>query len=204
MTGQISYKSEVLRKSIHLSSLWMVVAIYFLEHNQSIILFSLIFIGMVLFEVLRRKSDVGHRLTHKLMGGILRGHEDGQGTYSLTGAFYVCLAVLMALILFSKAVVISAVSIMLLCDTAAALIGRKFGKHKILDKSMEGSTAFFIVAMIILLLSSYWEINLKLYEMVIVALGATLIELLTSKIKMDDNISIVLGAGALMTILMAV
>ena len=38
-------------------------------------------------------------------------------------------------------------------DIAAALIGRKFGRHKFLAKSLEGTLAFFVVGCLVILVS---------------------------------------------------
>lgn len=199
-TTQISYKNEVLRKLIHLSSLWMVGAIYLLNHQHAVILFSLVFASMVGFEILRRYSVIGKKITQLCLGRILRQHESAQGRPHLTGAFYVTLAVLMALLIFSKPVAMSAIVIMLLADTAAALVGRKFGTHKIGDKSWEGSIAFFIVSFLILKLSPLWGLDLTMIEVLVLSVMASLVELVSGYLKMDDNITIVLGAGAMISL----
>ena len=46
-------------------------------------------------------------------------------------------------------IVLTAFAILIVSDTAAALIGRKFGKHPFHGKSVEGTTAFFISALIV-------------------------------------------------------
>lgn len=201
MTCKISYKNEVLRKLIHLSSLWMVGVIYVLTHDQAIVVFGVIFLGMFLFEILRRYSRFAQSLTQKILGNILRSHETIKGDDCLTGAFYMTLAVLMAVFLFSKPVAMSAIAIMLVADTAAALIGRKLGKHCVLDKTWEGSLAFFVAATFVLYLSSYWELSLNFWEILAVAVGASLIELFATPLRIDDNLVVVLGTGALLTVI---
>ena len=54
--------------------------------------------------------------------------------------------------LFPKEAAATALTVMFLGDTAAALFGRKYGKHKINDgkKSVEGSLAFFSVSLAVL------------------------------------------------------
>ena len=50
MSNQISYTQEVLRKSIHLSSLWMVVAMGFLPRLVNIVLFAVLLAGCIITE----------------------------------------------------------------------------------------------------------------------------------------------------------
>jgi dolichol kinase len=198
MHDKISYRSEVLRKLIHLSSMWMVLAIYVLDREQAIVLFALLMAGMSIFEVLRRLTPLGRRLTQKFMGKILRPHETAPGHIGLTGAFYVVLSVLLALMLFSKTVVMAALAVMLLADTAAALIGRRYGKKKILDKSAEGCAAYFVVATAVLSAGVQAGMGLPWYAIPLVALGSTLTELFSKKLRLDDNLTITLGTAALL------
>lgn len=193
MTAKISYKNEVLRKLIHLSSLWMVIAIFILPHNWALLLFGLIFTGMTIYEIGRRYSSYIHKLNTKFLGKILRQGEIEKGSRQLTGAFYVCISAFVGLILFSNPVMMTSMAIMLICDTAAALVGRKIGRHKILDKSLEGSMAFFICASAILYVSPYWGMTIGPWQILTVAFCVTLIELVSSKIKIDDNLTIVFG-----------
>lgn len=198
MIQSVSYKNEVLRKLIHLSSLWMVGAVYLLSREQALLLFGVVFVGMVLFEIFRRYSPFVKKLTQKLLSNILRPHENVTGDNHLTGAFYVTLAVLIAVFIFPKSITISAITIMLLADTAAALVGRKFGKHPLHGKSWEGTAAFFAVSAIILFLSSYWGLPLGMFQILGVAAAAAIIELYSNKVKIDDNLTIVLSVGALL------
>lgn len=140
------------------------------------------------------------KITRRFFGVILREHELTENANSLTGAFYMCLAVFVGLIFFSKPVMMSALLLLLICDTAAALVGRKIGTHPILDKTIEGSTAFFIAAIAILSLSSYWGLSLTPFQIVVIAGGTTLMELISSKIKIDDNLTIIIASVALISI----
>lgn len=191
-----NYIDEVHRKLIHLSSLWMVVALYLLTYKQSLFLFTLLLMVMVAFEMARRYWPFFKNLTHRLIGSILRPHESAKNAEKMTGAFYVVLAVFLSILLFPKIITITAISIMLLADTAAALIGKKFGKYKLLNKSIEGSTAFFITSVAVLLTTIAAGLPIAWYAVPLVAFLATLIELISDKIKIDDNLSIAMGTGA--------
>ena len=190
----ISYRDEVYRKLIHLSSLWMVGAVYFLPQSLAITLFAALLIGFGGFEYGRRRIPLIQSLTNRTMGSILRNHEK----QSMTGAFYVVLAVLIAVILFSKPVAVIAIIIMLVSDTFAALVGRKYGRIKILNKSLEGCMAFFAITIVILTFSSISGfIPIHVLCILLISIIITITELISDKIKIDDNLSIVLISGYL-------
>ena len=193
----ISYRHEVYRKLIHLSSLWMVGAVYFLPQTYAIILFSTLLIGFVGFEYGRRNIAFIQTLTNRFMGAILRSHEK----QSMTGAFYVVLAVLIAVTLFSKPIAVISIAIMLLSDTFAALVGRKYGRTRILNKSVEGCvTFFFVTAGILLFVLNANYLVMSVSEILIISTVVALTELVSDKLKIDDNLSIVLMAGALLSV----
>jgi len=52
-----------------------------------------------------------------------------------------------------KVVFITAFSILIISDSSAALIGRRFGRRKFLRKSLQGAGAFFVTALIVVVLA---------------------------------------------------
>ena len=86
--------------------------------------------------------------------------------------------------------------VMCLSDTVANLVGRKFGKISLFDKTLEGSLSFFIVSVLILSIYNFTSI-----QIILVSLCATIVELLSAKIKINDNLSIPLVSGFLLHIL---
>ena len=82
-----------------------------------------------------------------------------------------------------------------LADSAAAIIGLKFGKTYLFNKSLEGSAAFFIVAFLIVfyLSPAFFLINL------ITVLAATAVELFSTA-RMNDNLFIPLVTAFILTL----
>tara|TARA_B100001559_G_C15954288_1_gene373542 strand:- start:254 stop:508 length:255 start_codon:yes stop_codon:yes gene_type:complete len=80
-------------------------------------------------------------------------------------------------------------------DTAAAIIGKMYGKTKIFKKTLEGSLAFFITSLIIILVMIP-EVNLGLGLVAILA--ATIVESLP--ISVDDNLSVPLIIALILSI----
>ncbi|MBI3440395.1 MAG: hypothetical protein HY052_01080 [Proteobacteria bacterium] len=89
-------------------------------------------------------------------------------------------------------------------DAAAALAGRKFGKTKAFDKSLEGAFAFFAAALATAAVIAACAPVGNHYVLAVTgaALTAAIAELASSKLRMDDNLSVPLAAGIVMTLLM--
>ncbi len=191
----INLKAEITRKSLHVSSLWMVVVIYFVDKETAISLFTGLLCLFFFAEYLRMTHKKTALLATKIFGDIMRPHEKQAGfkLSALSGSFYFLLAVLLSVFIFPKEIAIASIIIMILADTLAAIVGKSLGKHKILDKTLEGCLAFLMTSIIIL----YYYGQLTYYEIGLTALLLTLIELISNKFSINDNLSITLCAGSL-------
>ncbi len=112
----------------------------------------------------------------------------------LNGASYVLIAASLCVFLFPKVIAISAIAILVISDTTSALIGRRFGRHRFLAKSLEGSCAFFVSAVLVIFLTPKIDNLFMEYIIGIIAAAiGTVVEALP--IKIDDNLSIPLAVG---------
>jgi dolichol kinase len=91
------------------------------------------------------------KIFYTIFGFLLRQHEVDTGKKNLNGATYVLISALICVIIFPKIFFVTAFTILIISDSLAALIGRKFGRHKLFAKSLEGTLAFFISASIVIL-----------------------------------------------------
>ena len=95
-------------------------------------------------------------------------------------------------------------AVMLTGDAAAALIGRKFGKHKLVNgKSLEGTVSFVVTAYIFMALTGICNSMPPCFYFLgifAVIAGAT-VELFTAQLKLDDNFTIPLTVGAVLSLL---
>jgi dolichol kinase len=149
--GTIDYKDELVRKLIHLFSLSIPIIYYFIpKSTAAIILGSLAVIAFTL-DLGRYFSPQVGKIFYKLFGFLLRHHEVDTDKKNLNGATYVLLSAVFGVLVFPKIIFITAFSILIIGDTMAALIGRKFGKHKFLYKSFEGTLAFFMKNILLVL-----------------------------------------------------
>jgi len=121
-------------------------------------------------------------------GRVLR--EEEKPTFM--GATYFIFSTILTILFFPKSIAIASIFILILSDTAAALIGKWIGRTGIFGKTLEGSMAFFLTSLLIVWISP----NVNRFSGSLAALGATLIEILP--VGVNDNLTIPLVAGAIM------
>jgi dolichol kinase len=202
METEILYRQEIYRKLIHLSSLWMCVVMYTLDRSPALFIFAGLAILVFIGEILRRQDTATARFLNRCFGNMLRGAER-EKKLRPSGAFYMLVGAFLTVLLFPRVTAVTAFAMMLTGDTAAALIGRRFGRVKLFDKSAEGLAAFIATAYAAALVIYFW-IPTEAGYLKIAAAGAVVggvTELLTKKLHLDDNLSVPLAIGCIMTIL---
>ena len=192
MSNPLSIKNELLRKSIHICNSLFAYSLFIFDQNSFAIIIGLFTIAMILFEIMRIRSKKINSLFIRFFGHIIR---DFESKGSLTGATYVMISSFFILIFFDKYVCIASILIMSYSDTAAAIFGKKYGKTKIFNKTLEGSLAFFLTSLMIVFIL-YPEINLNFG--LIAILVATIVESLP--IKIDDNLTVPLIVSIILSI----
>ena len=193
--GTIHYKDELVRKLIHLFSLSIPIIYYFISTESAVIILGILtFIALILDLARHFSPDIG-KIFYKIFGFILRKHEIDTKQKNLNGATYVLISALIGVLIFPKLIFISAFTILIISDTMAALIGRKFGKRKFLSKSFEGTLAFFVSACIVVLFTP--KIGNFPEEYLIGFVGAmigAIVENISFRL-IDDNLSIPFAVG---------
>ena len=200
-SGTIDYKDELVRKLIHLFSLSIPIIYYFIPKSTAAIILGSLAAFAITLDLSRYFSPQIGKVFYKLFGFLLRHHEIDSDKKNLNGATYVLLSAIFGVLVFPKIIFITAFSILIIGDTMAALIGRRFGKHKFLYKSFEGTLAFLISSSIVILFTP--KIGYFYEEYIIgfvAALVGAIIENISSK-YVDDNFSIPFVVGFTMWIL---
>lgn len=201
ISNKISLKNELLRKSIHLSSSVIPVSYYFLSREIEIIMLSVLSLILIIIDVARIKNVSFQNIYLKFLKPILRNHELENEKNLFTGGTYIVIAYLACVIFFPKAISITSMFIVIFPDSLAAIVGKVYGKHFIGNKTIEGSSAFFITGIIVVMLSPKVTDSISEYYIAFVCvLLTTFFELLT--LKIDDNISIPLFFGCAYLILL--
>ena len=202
--NRVSYKQEVLRKLIHLSWIIIPIGYAFLNKEAMVIIIYPLTILLLIMEVFRHKHPLIKNLAHKLFGGMLRDHEISGDKLSLSGASYVLLASCILVGFFPKIIAICAISVLAISDAAASLIGRKFGRTKFFNKSLEGTLAFILSGLITVYVIGFLAHEDMLFfiaALVGVCISA-IVEAASKKLKVDDNFSIPLSFGIFMWLLL--
>lgn len=202
--GNIDYKSELLRKGIHLLSLSMAIIYYFIPRELALQILIPLTIFSLIVDLSRYFFPAYSKIFYKLFGFMLREHEINSKKLTLSGATYVFLGVTLVVIIFPKVFVVPAIAILIIGDIFAALIGRKYGKHKFLAKSFEGTFAFFITGSIVILLSPKIEGVLVEYLIGFTAAGVGAIMENVSYGWADDNLTVPLSVCITMAILYSI
>ena len=189
--------SEYKRKLIHLFNLAIPFSyLYVFPEKWVFVKFlSILMVLFIIFDILRHKVAWVKSLFTLFINSMLRSHEQ-EG--KLTGATWVMIGAVISIILFSKPVAIIALIFMSLGDSAAGLIGQRYGKHKIWNKSWEGFFGGLFVCIIIGIIYSLLT-TLPMTISLSGAVAAMVMEILP--IPLDDNFKIPLGAGAIMMML---
>ena len=186
--------SEYKRKLIHLFNLAIPFGYLYVFPEKWVFvkLLSILMVLFIIFDIMRHKVAWVKSLFSLFLDSMLRSHEQ-EG--KLTGATWVMIGAVISIILFSKPVAIIALIFMSLGDTAAGLIGQRYGKHKIWNKSWEGFFGGLFVCIVIGMNYSLLPMTISLSG----AVAAMVMEILP--IPLDDNFKIPLGAGAIMMML---
>ena len=157
----------------------------------------LIFVGIltgvaITVELVKSFSSSFGGFFFQVFAPLLRRHERNG---AITGATYYVVSAFLCILLFSKTLAIVCIFFTVLGDLAAALVGKMWGRTKLLGtKSLEGSAACFVVCVVIALVKLHPVIG------IIGALVATVVEMLPFPI--DDNLTVPLVSGAVMHFLM--
>ena len=207
--AEITYVEELKRKLIHLSSLWMVFAVVLIPSRPVASgLFAFLLVATLIAEhAYACNWPVLASLYGFFFGRMLRKKPE-PGAWIVSGGSYVLMAALLVTVLYEREAAGGAMTVMLTGDAAAALIGRRFGRHKAPNnKSWEGVAAFLIfggAALGIYLALTGAGVALYLGG-AIALLPACAAELFEKQLHIDDNFSIpvIVGAGLQLALLLS-
>ncbi len=146
----IDYKAEIIRKSIHLCSLSIPIIYYFISREQALMLLVPVTMVFLFVDLLRHFHSSTAKIFYRTFGWLLRTHEHDGGSKRLNGATHVLISATLCVLIFPKLITITAFAVLIISDSAAALVGRRFGSKKFLNKSVEGSAAFFMSALVVI------------------------------------------------------
>ncbi len=191
MSESLGWQQWLQRKTIHF--LTAAIPLYYhFSHNEKLVQWVAIVlaVGFLFVDVLRLKFSLVRKKFLNIFGKLLKTEENSQ---RLTGATMLFVGMALTVLLFPQRQAVPALLFVTLADPLAALVGQRFGTPFILDKSLEGSAAFYLTAATVILVFtnfSWWGL--------VVAIVVTIVELLP--IGVDDNLLIPLVTAYLLGI----
>ncbi|MEE9441198.1 MAG: diacylglycerol/polyprenol kinase family protein [candidate division Zixibacteria bacterium] len=187
---EITLAAEFIRKGIHLFALVIPIGYALVAFQTAVFGVALAAVVAILIDISRFRQWKIWKYLSIILTPIIRDHEVKGG---FTGASYILTTAALCIIFFPKPIAIAALVFIIIGDTAAALIGRRFGKHKLYKKkSIEGSLA----CLISLVAVSFVIPGLPTAVGLIGALTATLAEAFCG--KLDDNLFVPISSGLVM------
>jgi dolichol kinase len=194
-SGQITFVQELMRKGTHMGALIIPAGYYFLhlERPEMLSIMVPVTVAMILIDIARlRRWLFWKAFARKILSPVIRQHEMAG---DFTGATYILLSVCLTVALYDKPIAIAAMAFIIVGDTLAALIGRRFGRHRFGNKSVEGSLACLVGTVIVAVIVPDLPIGIRLFGAVV----ATIVEALP--LNIDDNITVPILSGLSMTLL---
>lgn len=200
---QITYRSEVLRKGIHLLSLSIPVIYSVISQATALWILVPLACLFVAIDILGHKEGWVRNTMLRYFEPVMRNHELKVDDVRLNGASHVLIAACASVWLFPKIIAITAFSILIISDICAALVGRRFGSHRFLDKSLEGTLAFAVSAIgVVLVIASISSAPISFVVIgAFASIVGALVENISPRLRLDDNISIPGSVGLTMLIL---
>jgi dolichol kinase len=190
----IDYKSEFIRKLIHLCSLSIPTIYFFISKQLALELLVPTFLAFFVVDLARFYHEPTQAWFYRSFGWLLRRHESDSKTKRLTGATNILLSAIVCVLIFPKIIAVNAFAILIISDITSALVGRRFGRRRFFQKSFEGALAFFVSAVVVVFLAPKVEGLALEYGIGIMAAGVgAVVEAASTKI--DDNITVPLSVG---------
>lgn len=182
----IVYRKELYRKITHISfALFPVSYLFFLERDVIVWLLGILTATILVAEILRMRFELFGCLFRLIFGSLMREEED----HSFTGATFTSTGSFLTILIFEKSAAVFGLLVLALADSAAALVGKKWGKTPFVLKTAEGTATFLGVAILLAMIVP----GVPRMGALAAALVATLVELLPSPV--NDNVMIPLSAA---------
>lgn len=183
---KFSLRKEIFRKLFHLMELPIVVGYTVIRSLFSDKLASLTITVVLIILLEIEYIRLEYKLQIPKVIDILRRHEKE----NVAGAIFFIAATIICFSAFDYQIALVALLMTVFGDLASALIGIKFGRHRVFkQKTFEGFIAGFMVNALV----GYLFLPNNLFLAITMAFIASIVELFTG--KLDDNLTVPLAAG---------
>ncbi len=192
-------RNELIRKALHFLLILVPIGYSLLGKWPSLIIFAILTSIIAIPDYLRRTNPKIKTIFAKIFGIILRPHELAGDKFC--GATWVGIAACLNFLLFKKEIAVTGFIILVISDALAAIVGRNYPSRPFFEKSVSGAAAFAVSGFIILIScgiifdSRPWFYIFGLFALFCV----TMFESRPSFLQVDDNFTIPIGFGVIMT-----
>ncbi|MFC2062059.1 diacylglycerol/polyprenol kinase family protein [Elusimicrobiota bacterium] len=184
------------RKLYHLCGLIFPLLVVVLSRKVSIYISGSLFVIVLVFDLFRLQWKEFNLLIIKRLPIRFKRKE----VKSISGSPYFLGGVFFTLLLFDPVYAAGGIIFLSIGDLSAVVIGKRFGKIKIFDKTLEGAFAFALSTLIVLLLLKYFGVlNLNITGIIAGSVICAAVELMNPGI--DDNLLIPLVGAFVLKIL---
>ena len=185
------------RKLYHLvGGIGLLSLYYILGREHALMSYAVLFLIALGLDLTRLKIPAVNQFIFTRFGSFIRTNEE----HKLTGTAPYILGIGLSLYAYSPEVATAAVCFLAFGDVAATTLGERYGKTKIGDKSLEGSAAFIIAALVSGLFLQIMGVYLPSGVMVLGAFIAAGVEIIP--LPVNDNLMIPIVAGGIMELTM--
>lgn len=192
----LDHKRELLRKALHLLALIIPAIIFFLGTLPALLILGPSAAVFLCLDYLRARSARVGRWIEAYFGSLMRTEEKslpGQKPV-INGSTWVLVTAVLLLLLFPAYIAAAALTLFLLGDAVAAMVGSRYGRiyWGKSRKTVEGSLAFLAAALLVVLLFP----GIKFWPGAAASVCACLAELPSG--PLNDNLRVPLVAAAAM------
>lgn len=195
ITDTFPYASEIRRKVLHLLALIIPFGMWWLGAPLALYVVVPLAIIAAAADVARAHSAVFNEWIRVIFGPLMRAEELPQAGTGITfnGATCVLVGASLLALVFPIRVAAPVLAMSMLADAAAALVGRRMGRHPWggASATVEGSAAFVATGLLVMLCFPTLALGPALASVV----AAALVEALP--LPMNDNIRVPLAAAAI-------
>lgn len=196
MNESLDLRGEIGRKALHLLSLALPAGMIFLPYAPTLVALVLLSVVAMAAEVARDRSAAVHAWIDRWLGWMMRPDERKPGS-GFCGATWVVVTAALLLAAFEPFVAALALTIGLVGDAAAALVGRTVGRISLgrTGRTLEGSLAFVLTGIGVAALAGgfAWPVRMA------AVLGAALVEALP--LPVNDNLAVPFAAALALSLL---
>lgn len=194
-TNTFSYSAEVGRKTLHLLALIIPFGMWWLGPPQALYVVGALAGIAVTADVTRAYSVPFNEWIRWIFGPLMRAEElpEAGGRVTFNGATCVLVGATLLALVFPMRVAVPVLTMTMLADAAAALVGRRLGRHPWgrLSATVEGSAAFVATGLLVVI----WFPSLALGPALAGVVVGAVVEALP--LPVNDNIRVPLAAAAI-------